>query len=98
MFQQVLTVVKVLSTILISSVLALELWNLWAEGQLPPSLHLVLVVGHIAVTIHVIEGIIAAFYAPSRGKTPFFFALYTFFVGFPGLFEILGKIKSRESA
>ena len=99
MSEQILSVIKGLSTILIFAVLGLEFWNLWAKGQLPPGLHIILLVGHLVITIHVMEGIIAAFYAPSRGKPLFLSALYTFFVGFPGLFEVLGlgKRGNRES-
>ncbi|WP_407891284.1 hypothetical protein [Scytonema sp. NUACC26] len=44
-----------------------------------------------AVTIHFVEGVIAAFYAPSRKKLPIQYGTYTFFVGTVGLLELFAK-------
>jgi hypothetical protein len=47
--------------------------------------------GRFAVTIHLVEGIIAGAYAPSRQKTPIVYGTYTFFVGTVGLLELLDQ-------
>ncbi|WP_347566160.1 hypothetical protein [Scytonema sp. UIC 10036] len=76
------------------SAMGLELWNLYAQltnSQVPETLTPVFWVERFAVTIHFVEGIIAAFYAPSRNKMPIQYGTYTFFVGTVGLLELFGK-------
>lgn len=82
------TAIKSLSTGLITAILALQLWTLWTQEQLSDRLHLVLTIGYGVLALHAIEGILAAFYAPSRAKQPLSYGLYTFFVGFPSLLEL----------
>ncbi|WP_017747601.1 hypothetical protein [Scytonema hofmannii] len=56
----------------------------------------VFLVERFAVTIHFIEGIIAAFYAPSRKKVPIQYGTYTFFVGTVGLLELLAMTQEHD--
>ncbi len=83
--------IKVISTILIVGAIALELGNLylWQMGLSWPSyLQIPLWFGHFALSAHLIEGAIAAVYAPTKCKNPFNYGFYTFFVGTVGLFEL----------
>lgn len=73
---------------LIAAALGLELWNLFATGQFPEALDSTLRFTHVALTIHAIEGLIAAIYASPRQKPPIRYGIYTFFNGFPGLVEL----------
>ncbi|NMF64863.1 hypothetical protein DP113_16770 [Brasilonema octagenarum UFV-E1] len=90
----IFTFVKVLSTVLITSAIGLELWNIYAvltNTKVPSSLNPVFWIERFAVTIHFLEGVVAAFFAPSRKKTPLQYGTYTFFVGTIGLFELFQK-------
>ncbi|MEH1872743.1 hypothetical protein [Nostoc sp.] len=83
--------VKILSTILITSAIGLESWNIYAvitNTNLPSSLNPIFWIERFAMTSHFLESIIAAFYAPSRKKMPRKYATYTFFVGTIGLLEL----------
>ncbi|GAA6618766.1 hypothetical protein NUACC26_045780 [Scytonema sp. NUACC26] len=74
--------------------MGLELWNLYARltnARLPNMLNPVFWIERFAVTIHFVEGVIAAFYAPSRKKLPIQYGTYTFFVGTVGLLELFAK-------
>jgi hypothetical protein len=85
-------IIKVLSTILITAAVGLELGNLTtrfiSDGSLA-SLQIVWWIGRIALVAHALEGVIAAFYAPSRQQSPLRYSLYIFFVGTIGLVELL---------
>ena len=88
------TFVKIISTVLITSAIGLESWNIYAvitNSHLPSSLNLIFWIERFAMTIHFIESIIAAFYAPSRKKMPIKYATYTFFVGTIGLLELFDQ-------
>ncbi|MEH2323678.1 MAG: hypothetical protein V7K32_08915 [Nostoc sp.] len=83
--------VKIISTILITSAIGLESWNIYAvitNTNLPSSLNPIFWIERFAMTSHFLESIIAAFYAPSRKKMPIKYATYTFFVGTIGLLEL----------
>lgn len=83
--------IKVVASLVIFSAIVLELVNLYIVqqgGQLPSLLKMLLWFGHFALTAHLVEGIIAAFYAPTRGKHPLSYGVYTFFVGTVGLVEL----------
>lgn len=91
-------IIKVISTILITSAIAWELGNIYASFinlKIPSSFAPIFWVGRFALTAHFIEGIIAAFYAPAKDKHPFSYGIYTFFVGTIGLLE-LGQEKVRD--
>ncbi|NMG18545.1 hypothetical protein [Brasilonema bromeliae] len=90
----IFTFVKVLSTVLITSAIGLELWNIYAvltHTKVPSSLNPVFWIERFAVTIHFLEAVVAAFFAPSRKKTPLKYGTYTFFVGTIGLLELFNK-------
>jgi hypothetical protein len=83
--------VKVVSVILITSAIGLELWNTYAlltNAQIPSSLNPIIWLERLAITIHFVEGVIAAYKAPSRKKMPIQYGAYTFFVGTVGLLEL----------
>ena len=91
MKQQIFLLIKITSTILITSALGLELWNVYLNLQhasLPTNLNADFWLGSIALIAHGIEGLIAALNANSRNKNPLTYGIYTFFVGFVGLQEL----------
>ena len=79
-------VLKVISTGLIISAIALELANI--QTQLPNSFTPVLLLAHFALSAHLAEAVIAAVYAPSKNQLPIKYGAYTFFVGTIGLLEL----------
>ena len=92
--KKIYTIVKIISTVLITSAIGLESWNIYAlitDTNVPSSLNPIFWIERFAMTIHFIEGIIAAFYAPSRKKMPIKYATYTFFVGTIGLLELFDQ-------
>ena len=94
--QQIATPIKVISTILITGAIALELGNLIAffiGDPLPSSLAPIFWVERFAVGAHLIEGAIAAIYAPQKQKMPLQYGTYTFFVGTVGLWELFNLDK-----
>lgn len=85
------TGIKLLSSILITSAIGLELWHLAAvlsQSQIPALLYPVLWVERFALIIHCIEGMIAMVYAPRKQQVPIPYGIYTFFVGTIGLLEL----------
>ncbi len=103
MKQQIFTGIKYLSTVLITSAIGLELWHISAVfgdrpfwGWLYPMLWL----GRFALVAHLIEGAIAAIYAPRKQKAPIRYGVYTFFVGTIGLSELfaLGDEARNDTA
>lgn len=91
---KIFTFVKVLSTVLITSAIGLELWNLYAvltNTKVPSSLNPIFLIERFAIAIHFIEAVVAAFYASSRKKMPLQYGTYTFFVGTIGLLELFQK-------
>ena len=91
MQKRLLTTIKILSTILITGALGLELRNLYAlQSQMTP-LDLpfpLLWIGRFALVAHFLEGMIAFIYAPSRNQSAIASGIYTFFVGTVGLVEL----------
>lgn len=86
--------IKVISVILITSAIGLELWNIYAlitSSTIPSILHPVFWLERFALGSHLIEGLIAASFAPSRKKMPLQYGTYTFFVGTVGLLELFDK-------
>ncbi len=83
--------IKVVSVILITSAIGLEAWNAYAlltSSQIPSNLHPVIWFERFAMTIHFVEGAIAAYKAPSKKKIPIQYGTYTFFVGTVSLLEL----------
>ncbi|NMG08973.1 hypothetical protein [Brasilonema sp. UFV-L1] len=88
------TLVKVISIVLIAGSIGLEVSNIYAvltHTKVPSSLNPIFWIERFAMAIHFIEGIVAAFYAPSREKMPLQYGTYTFFVGTIGLLELFNK-------
>ena len=83
--------IKVFSTILMISAIVWELANIYAilhHYQIPQSLQTIYWVERPALTIHLIEAIIAASYSSAKQKNPLIYGAYTFFVGMIGLWEL----------
>ncbi|MCP6762485.1 MAG: hypothetical protein NHB32_27870 [Fischerella sp. CENA71] len=92
--QYLFKLIKVVSTILITSAIALELGNIYAllhNFKLPSSLYPIFWMERFAITAHLIEAAIAAFYASVNNKTPIKYGIYTFFVGTVALLELFDK-------
>ena len=91
---KVFTIIKVVSLLFIASGIGLELGNIYAfltNSKIPSSLNPVYWIERFAIAAHLIEGIIAAAYAPSRKQMPIRYGTYTFFVGTVGLLELFDK-------
>lgn len=91
MKQKIFSLIKIASTILITSALGLEIWQVYLllnNASLPNQLYPVLWLGTIALIAHAIEGFIAAFQANTCNKNSLTYGIYTFFVGFVGLLEL----------
>ncbi|MBD2502936.1 hypothetical protein [Anabaena azotica] len=92
--QTLVSIIKVVSTVLISSAIALEAWNIYAviaNINIPSILIPIFWVERFIVTCHFLEGVIAAFYAGAKKKMPIKYGIYTFFVGTVGLLELFSK-------
>ena len=92
--QKISPIIKVISTVLITGALVLELGNIYAIAnniQVKSSLNPIFWFERFAVSCHLIEAAIAGFYAPSRNQMPIQYAIYTFFVGTVGLLELFAQ-------
>ena len=92
---------KIISIILITSSIALELWNIQTittNDQLPIAniLNPALILAHIALSAHFIEALIAAYYAPARNQISIKYTVYTFFVGTVGLLELFDNNEEKS--
>lgn len=97
--QKLFPIIKIISISLITSAIALELWNIQTSitnSQLPTILTPTLIIAHVALSAHFIEAIIAAYYAPNRNQTAIKYATYTFFVGTVGLLELFDNEEKKE--
>jgi hypothetical protein len=89
--EKIFPIVKIISIILITNAIALELWNiqtLITNSQLPTILTPALFIAHFALSAHFIEALIAAYYLPIDNQTSIKYAAYTFLVGTVGLLEL----------
>lgn len=87
--EQIILFVKILSTVLITSAIALELWHLYAsftQRPIPNFMNIIFGLERFALIAHLLEGAIAAFSA--KQKNPIAYGTYTFFVGTVGLLEL----------
>ncbi len=83
--------IKIISTVVITSAIGLEIWDIQAltsNTHLPIILNPILIIAHLALSAHLVEAIIAAYYAPTKNKTSIQYGIYTFFVGTIGLLEL----------
>ncbi|MDJ0599815.1 MAG: hypothetical protein QNJ37_13345 [Crocosphaera sp.] len=97
-FQGLKTLVKIVSTGLISVAILWELGNIYAtlnNWQVSNNLNWIFWIDRIALISHGIEAIIAAYYARLQQKNPLQYSIYTFFVGTVGLLEL--KIGQEET-
>ncbi len=86
--------IKIISTVLIIAAIGLESWNIYTllnNVEIPNSYHAIFWCERFVVTAHFFEGIIAAYFAPSKNKIPIQYGIYTFFVGTIGLLELFEK-------
>ncbi len=91
MKQKLFSIIKITSTILITSALGLEIWQVYlrlTDASLPSKLYSVSWLASIALIGHLIEAVIAACQASSCHKNFITYGIYTFFVGFVGLLEL----------
>jgi hypothetical protein len=89
--QNIFPLIKVTSTLLISGAIGLEGWRLLMLPISEETLNVltpIFWIGRLGMAAHLIEALIAALYAPSRGKNPLRYSLHTFFVGTVGLVEL----------
>lgn len=99
MKQNIVTSIKVISIILITCAIGLESWNLYAiytQTHIPNIPCPIFWIERVAVISHLIEGIIAAYFAPSRNEIPIKYGIYTFFVGTVGLLELFKEDKIEK--
>jgi uncharacterized protein with PQ loop repeat len=98
--RNIFSVVKIISTMLITSAIGLESWNIYAvitNSNIPSSLNPIFWIERFAMTCHFTLAIIAAFYATSKKKMPIQYATYTFFVGTIGLLELFEQDEASTS-
>ena len=98
-FELINTLIKILSTCLISAAIFWELGNLSAtvhNWTISNHLGWIFVLDRIALISHGVEGMIGAYYAKLQNKNPLQFALYAFFTGTPGLLELTRGKEGQE--
>jgi membrane-associated HD superfamily phosphohydrolase len=86
--------IKIISIVLITSAIGLELWNVYAlltNSKIPSILHPIFLIERLAIASHFVEAMIAAYKAPSKNKMPLKYGTYTFFVGTVGLLELFDE-------
>ena len=99
MKQKFFSLIKITSTILITSALGLEVWQIYLllrGASFPNTLYPVLWLGSIALITHLIEGLITAVKANASQKNFLTYGIYTFFVGFVGLLELQEILSNPE--
>ncbi|EAZ91934.1 hypothetical protein [Crocosphaera chwakensis] len=90
-FQKIKTLIKIVSTGLISTAIIWELVNLYGtfhNWQVSKDLNWIFWIDRIALISHGIEALIAAYYTRLQQKNPLQYSIYTFFVGTVGLLEL----------
>jgi len=91
--------IKVASTLLIGGAIALEFYNQvhpFISPSLPIAISGLILLERIALSVHLLEAIAAAYFAQSRQQNPLKMAIYTFFVGTVGLSEVLATPPAGE--
>lgn len=87
-------IIKIVSPIVMIGAIFLEIEMIYFRlnhRQISNFVTFLMIIGGVAIIIHIAEGIIAAFLANKKGFNPLKYGIYTFFVGTVGLFEILEK-------
>ena len=88
---RIFATIKVISITLMCGAIGLELWHLLAlmtDWTIHSFLNPVFWIERSAIAIHLVEAMIAAFYAPTKQKPSIQYGTYTFFVGTVGLLEL----------
>jgi hypothetical protein len=91
------TLVKVISTLLITGAIFIEGWHIVSghtlieDHLISASFMPVIWIGQFALIAHAVEGVIAGAIAPSKEKPAVRYAVYTFFVGTVGLVELIDE-------
>ncbi|MEA5597781.1 hypothetical protein [Rivularia sp. UHCC 0363] len=83
--------IKIISTVLMIGAIGLELGHIYAlknQLQIPNIISPIFWVERVAVAVHLIEAIVAAFTAGSKDRIWYKYGVYTFFVGTIGLVEL----------
>ena len=91
MKQKIFFLIKIASTIFITTALGLEVWygaTFFSNTIFPKGLYPVFWLGSLALVGHFIEGVIAAIKVKKSQKDFISYGIYTFFVGFVGLLEL----------
>ncbi len=99
MKQKLFSLIKITSTILIACALGLETWQIYlclTDASLPDRLAPILWLFSIILVAHMIEGFIAAWKANTYHKNYVIYGIYTFFVGFVGLWELQETLSHPE--
>ncbi|NEP56043.1 MAG: hypothetical protein F6K31_03330 [Symploca sp. SIO2G7] len=92
--------IKVISVLLISSGIGLELGNTYTiltHSHTPSIAEFIFWIERLAISAHLVEGAIAVYYAPTKNKIPIIYGTYTFFVGTIGLLELFDLTGERMS-
>lgn len=88
--------IKITSTVVITGALGLESWNLYGgfpQGQTSAFWQVLLMLVHLGLLVHLIEGIVAVYLSPRHQALQS--GVYTFFTGTLSLWEIYQR---REQA
>ena len=97
MSKPILTAIKILSIVLISAALGLEIWRLTTQTMLTGNLAIISIIGRVAIAAHLLEGIIIGIKAKSQGKPAIASGIYAFFVGFPSIIEAFNLSETATS-
>ncbi|NER21358.1 MAG: hypothetical protein F6J96_11755 [Symploca sp. SIO1C2] len=96
----VVFLIKVTSVLLISGGIGLELGNIYAiltHSNMPSIAKFIFGIERFAISAHLIEGVVAAYYASAYNKVPIVYGTYTFFVGTIGLLELFDFLPPPKS-
>ena len=93
----ILTAIKLLSTVLISAALGLEIWRLTTQTTLTGNLAIISIIGRVAIAGHLLEGVIIGIKAKSQGRSAITSGIYAFFVGFPSIIETFNFSETATS-
>ena len=92
--------IKCLSIVLMAGAITLELWHFQGvvagsqQSVIPP---VVSEMARFGLAVHGLEGILAAVYAKRQQRSPFFYAIYTFFVGTVGFIELCRRNRDNTN-
>ncbi|NRB08150.1 MAG: hypothetical protein HRU34_13830 [Richelia sp.] len=76
------------------SAIAVEIWNIYtvcAHVEMPNKISSLFWLERLVVTAHLMEALVAAYFASKKDKSLVKYATYTFFVGTVGLLELFSS-------